>query len=141
MNAFNELTIFQRLAQGKHGANQKGQLDASRLRQSIAEHLQNMFNTRQGSSSANPEYGLPDFNDLDMEYGFADAVSEIKKSIKRQLELHEPRIKNPKVAYLPNEDNPLELRFEIHARFNMKGQSGRIRFETDGHCGSLKVKS
>lgn len=141
MKAFNELTIFQRLAKGKYGANQKGKLDATQLRQSIAEHLQNMFNTRQGSSTANPDYGLPDFNDLDMEHGFANAVSEIKKSIKKQLELHEPRIKSPKVAYLPNEDNPLELRFEIQARFNMEGQSGRIRFETDGHCGSLKVKS
>ena len=79
-------TLLQRIALGDEGAKQSLDVDEDKLRESVQMHLQNMFNVRQGSVSALDDYGLPDFNDLDMSSGYMKAVTEMRKAIKLALE-------------------------------------------------------
>ena len=125
-----EYSLLQRISMGDEGANQSLDIGAEKLKRSVQMHLQNMFNVRQGSVPTSLEYGLPDFNDLDISSGYATAVSEIRKAIKVSLERFEPRLTRIKVKHLWDEDNQLELRYEITARMNIKDDSVRVRFET-----------
>ena len=38
--------------------------DADKLATAVLSHLARLLNTRQGSAATQPDYGLPDFNDL-----------------------------------------------------------------------------
>lgn len=125
-----EYSLLQRIAMGDEGANQSLDVGAEKLKRSVQMHLQNMFNVRQGSVATSLEYGLPDFNDLDISSGYATAVNEIRKAIKLSLERFEPRLTRIKVKHLWDEDNQLELRYEITARMNIQEDSVRVRFET-----------
>lgn len=137
-----ELTLFQRLKLGEEGTKKQVTINPDTLRRSIGQHLQNMFNTRQGASSANADYGLPDFNDLDMSNGFSSAINEIKKSIKQHLDQYESRLNGVRVNYLEDPDDPLNLRFEIRGRLNLEGHSGRVRFEASmKNDGAVKVST
>ncbi|NQZ31398.1 MAG: type VI secretion system baseplate subunit TssE [Oceanospirillaceae bacterium] len=125
-----EYSLLQRIAMGDEGANQSLDIGADKLKRSVQLHLQNMFNVRQGSVPTSLDYGLPDFNDLDISSGYATAVSEVRKAIKLSLERYEPRLTSVKVRHIWDEDNQLELRYEITARMNIKDKNVRVRFET-----------
>lgn len=131
-------TLLQRIALGDEGAKQSLDVDEDKLRESVQMHLQNMFNVRQGSVSALDDYGLPDFNDLDMSSGYMKAVTEMRKAIKLALEKYEPRLDRVRVRYIQNDDNPLDLRFEINAHMAIPESPVRVRFHTmmanDGLC-------
>lgn len=142
MSAQSELTLFQRMALCEEGTKKQLTLDPDKLHHSVQLHLQNMFNTRQGTSMANPDYGLPDFNDLDMSNGFTVAVTEIKKAIKQHLDKYESRLNKVRVNYIENDNDPTDLRFEIKGQLNMRGYKGRARFEANMLSeGAVKVTS
>lgn len=126
-----ELTLLQRIALGEEGAKKPLTITPEKLRDSIQQHLQDMFNTRKGDALANPEYGLPDFNELDMAEGFESAIDGIKRAIKQHLSLYESRLNRVRVNFIKNEDDPTDLMFEITASLNIKGKHSRVRFEAN----------
>jgi type VI secretion system protein len=95
--------------------------------QSILAHLRVLLNTRQGDAPCVPRYGVIDFNDI--VHGFPGSVPEMLKSIQDSILEHEPRLKNPKVRHVPN-DNPLVLRFEISAQLVQARSSQTLRLST-----------
>jgi len=106
---------------------------------SILRHLRKMLNVRQGSVCTLPDYGIPDLNSLFLLY--PDAVLALRKIIRNSLEKYEPRLRRVKVRHLPDEDDPLMLRFEITAQLVLDGNSTPVRFETAvGHNGRVKVR-
>ncbi|BBB25264.1 type VI secretion system baseplate subunit TssE [Amphritea japonica] len=131
-------TLLQRVALGDEGAKQSLDVNEDKLRKSVQMHLQNMFNVRQGSVAALDDYGLPDFNDLDMSSGYMKAVTDMRKAIKLSLEKYEPRLERIRVRYLQNDENPLDLRFEINAHMAIPDCPVRVKFQTmmasDGLC-------
>lgn len=136
-----ENSLLQRIALGDEGAQRSLDPDPDRVRLSIQQHLQNLFNVRQGSVSSLPDYGLPDFNDLDMSTGYGTAVTEVRKAIRESLERYEPRLTQVKVRYLRDDDNPLDLRFEITAKLALSTSPARVRFETQlGNEALVKVR-
>jgi len=137
-----EYSLLQRVALGDEGAQRSLDVGVDKLRKSVQLHLQNLFNVRQGSVSALPEYGLPDFNDLDLSTGYMKAVSDMRKAIKHALDTYEPRLENARVSFTHNEENPMDLRFEIVARLVVPESPVRVRFETMmGNDGLFKVQS
>lgn len=142
MSLVSEFTLFQRIQMGEDSSQKKLELDPEKLRKSIGIHLQDMFNTRQGAVLANPDYGLPDFNDIDMSNGFQLAKNELEKAIKAHLKQYEMRIGRVRVNYVKDLENPLNLRFEIKGLLNLRGQASRVRFEVcmDSE-GAFKVTS
>ncbi len=136
-----ENSLLQRIALGDEGARRSLEVDPDKVRLSIQHHLQNLFNVRQGSVPSVPDYGLPDFNDLDLSSGYGTAVTEVRKAIRESLERYEPRLSQVKVRYLRDEDNPLDLRFEITAKLALSNSPVRVRFETQlGNEALVKVK-
>jgi len=125
-----EYSLLQRVALGDEGANGSLDVGVEKIRHSVQLNLQNMFNVRQGSVPTLPDYGLPDFNDLDISSGYATAVTSIRKAIKVALDSYEPRLSRVKVRHVWDEDNQLDLRYEITARLEVPDNKVRVRFET-----------
>jgi type VI secretion system protein len=113
--------------------------DTDELSRSILRNLQNMFNTRQGSVLTVAEYGSPDFNDLVDQ--FPDAIMEIRKSILYNVKEYEPRLKNIRVRHIPDEENPLDLKFEISGQLNLGKSRTSVAFTTImGDSGRIKIR-
>jgi type VI secretion system protein len=92
-------------------------------------HLQDLFNTRQGSAMACPEYGLPDFNDL-IHQSPLTMESELAKAIKEAIRRYEPRLSAVRVTHLKDADDPLNLTFQVSARLTVGEKRRPVSFET-----------
>lgn len=123
-----ERSFFERLVNPDEFNNLTAHVDPDKVARSVLRHLKQMLNTRAGSAATLPDYGLPDFNDLVLR--FPDAILELRRAIKLCAEKYEPRLTNVKVDYLPDEENPLGLRFEITAQLVIDGERAGIWFET-----------
>lgn len=57
--------------------------------------------------------GLLDFNDATL--GVLDLELKVERAIRECIERYEPRVRRVQVETLPNEGNPLQLRFQVLA--------------------------
>lgn len=105
-----------------------GSAATSAVLESVVANLGRIFNTRRDDSTARPDYGLTDFNDMVMQ--FPHALPVIARSIRHQIQEFEPRLQNPVVRPLQNPDSPLALTFTISARLLVGDRSERISVET-----------
>ena len=132
-----EKTLLERIDLGDEDRRLKA--DPQRVADSVMDHLRKMLNVRRGSVATRPHYGMPDFNDVAAEA--ADAPNMLRRVIKDMLTKFEPRLKRVTVAHLPNEDNPLDLRFKISARLVVDGEESPVTFETVvGEGGQIAVQ-
>jgi type VI secretion system protein len=92
---------------------------------SIMDHLNRLFNTREGSLTHLKDYGLPDISDIyrKMPHG----IEELQKAIKRAVEKYEPRLKKIKVT--PRETDPREFRLVFILSAEL-AWGGLVRFQT-----------
>ena len=133
-----ERTLLERIDNPEQGGYRLTS-DPHRVIESVLTHLRKMLNVRQGSVCTLPDYGIPDMNSLFAQY--PDAVLALRRIIKDSLEKYEPRLRRVNVRYLPDEENPLVLRFEITARLVMGEEEPPIRFETVvGDNGKVQVR-
>jgi len=133
-----EQTLLERIDNPEQGGYRLA-ADPHRTIESVLTHLRKMLNVRQGSVSTLPDYGIPDLNSLFMQY--PDAVQALRRIIRASLEKYEPRLRRVNVRYLPDEENPLMLRFEIKAQLIMDDQDSPVRFETIvGDNGKVRVR-
>ncbi|MEK6748530.1 MAG: type VI secretion system baseplate subunit TssE, partial [Pseudomonadota bacterium] len=103
-------------------------VDKTKVARSVLRHLIQLLNTRRGSVPTQPDYGLPDFNDMISR--FPDAIHELKKEIKMCLEKYEPRLSQIQVGYVADKDNPLTLRYEVSALLHIDEEKTDVWFET-----------
>jgi type VI secretion system protein len=114
--------------------------NATRMAESIANHLTRMLNVRQGSCEALPDYGMPDFNDLIGQ--FPDGLNHIRRAIRDSVERYEPRLRRITVKHLRDEDNPLDLRFRVSASMILDDREEQVSFETlVGQSGQVQVRN
>ena len=133
-----ERTLLERIDNPQQGG-YRLTADPHKTVESVLEHLRKMLNVRQGSVCTLPDYGIPDLNSLFMQY--PDAVLALRRIIRESLEKYEPRLRRVNVRYIPDEDDPLILRFEITARLAMDEKDSPIRFETVvGDNGEVRVR-
>ena len=92
---------------------------------SIMDHLNRMFNTREGSLAHLKNYGIPDISEIyrKMPHG----LEELQAAIKRAVEIYEPRMRNVRVTPRESEDDKFRLIFIISGE--MRG-GGMVRFQT-----------
>ena len=100
----------------------------SELRDAVLKHLRTMCATRLGSSPSCPAFGVTDVSDL--LHAFPDAAATMARSIKRTIEVFEPRLTNVRVTFLPRDELELVLRFEVTAQLVRDGGRVPISFET-----------
>ncbi len=94
----------------------------------ITEHLQKLLNTRQGSALIAPDYGIPDFTEL--LHSYPESVRDMERALKSAISKYEPRLKGVRVRFIPDEDDPLNLRFEIMARLANLRDAPSVFFES-----------
>lgn len=134
----NELRLFERLISPEPPSGRRLTLDVSLLKRSIINHLQHMFNSRHGHAPAQPDFGIPDLNAFMFE--FPDSITPMRQAIERSIEKFEPRLKNIKAVWVRDEENPLNIRFEITARLAIDGGNVPLKFATQvGSASSLDV--
>jgi len=82
---------------------------------SVVNHLRRMLNTKTGSSSTCPDYGVPDISHLLHDMG--EAIATVQRGVKQSIQQYEPRLKNVQVRPMKMEG---------------AGQTGML-FEVTGH--------
>ncbi len=93
---------------------------------SIMDHLNRLFNTREGSLPHLKDYGLPDISEIyrKMPHG----IEELQKAIKRTVEKYEPRLVKVKVT--PRETDPKDFRLVFILSGELAEGGGLVRFQT-----------
>lgn len=92
--------------------------DRSRMTQgqvlalSIREHLQRIFNTRQGSVPIDPDFGVPDFTNLAGSFATGE-TSQIIKNMTRMIARYEPRLESPRIQFREGNQEVLSLSFTL----------------------------
>lgn len=97
-------------------------------RSSIVAHLESLLNARKGQSPCAPDYGVIDM--VDIVHSFPNSLGKLQISIRDTILKYEPRLKNVRVRHKENEDDVLQLRFEITGQLSAPGSRGLLRFET-----------
>jgi type VI secretion system protein len=92
---------------------------------SIMDHLNRLFNTREGSLVHLKDYGLPDISEIyrKMPHG----IEELQKAIGRTVEKYEPRLKKVKVT--PRETDPKDFKL-VFILSGELAEGGLVRFQT-----------
>ncbi|MBF0349538.1 MAG: type VI secretion system baseplate subunit TssE [SAR324 cluster bacterium] len=88
--------------------------DVERLRSSVSNHLIRLLNTKQGTVSGDPEYGLPDFSNLPGNF-ISPETEAIKEKIKELIETYEPRLKDVAVSFEGSSGQEMALKFGLSA--------------------------
>ncbi|MBV4482401.1 type VI secretion system baseplate subunit TssE [Pseudomonas khavaziana] len=105
---------------------------------SVAAHLGRMLSTRAGSVQALPDYGLPDFND--MQLSLHESLTRSRLVIERFIQAYEPRLVNVRVRLLPAAKEPLVLAFAIDAGLVIDGTTQPVVFQARlMDAGQIKV--
>lgn len=105
--------------------------------QSVLQHLSRLLNTRQGSVSTLPDYGVPDMTNVP-----GDSVQEIRQNVEHILQKvvrkYEPRLAKVRMIMSQSERDSFTLRFRIEAVLADQ-EDVPVTFETvvstDGHVG------
>jgi type VI secretion system protein len=92
---------------------------------SIMDHLNRLFNTREGSLPHLKDYGLPDISEIyrKMPHG----IEELQKAIKRTVEQYEPRLHKIKVVPRDSDTPDFKLVFILTGELR---EGGLVRFQT-----------
>lgn len=78
---------------------------------SVRRHLTKLLNTRAGSVSTRPDYGLTDFNDVAREH--PDLPDAVAQEVLALIQAYEPRLAEVRVSAHVRPDDPTGLHFTI----------------------------
>lgn len=102
-------------------ATDRREVDVSR---SIAEHLQALLNSREGSSATVPDFGLPDLTDI--VHIMPEGLQVVQNIIRDIVLKYEPRLAKVKVRFVPSDD-AFVLYFDISGRCADDDSPFRVR--------------
>jgi type VI secretion system protein len=131
-----ERTLLERIAEPDTGG--RLALDTNRLRRSVLSHLRRLLNARHGHAPAQPDYGIPDLNEF--MFSMPESIVPMQKAIQKSIEKYEPRLTKVKVVWAPDEDDPLNIRFEITARIRTDDEEMPISLTTNLGSGGLGIE-
>ena len=98
---------------------------AERRVQSVVSHLRYLFNTRRGSLSHLPDYGLPDVAEAYRDH--ANAAEPLRVALKEVIERYEPRLRRVRVESRETEAHEMRLVFLVTGE---TAPGERLRLET-----------
>lgn len=96
---------------------------------SISSYLGRILNTRQGSSPATPDLGMPDLVNFAQSFG-GEQVRELEETIASTIARYEPRLRDVRVNHRPEAASPFVLTFELSARVESGNGLTPVFFET-----------
>ena len=83
---------------------------------SVSAHLALLLNTRQGSLTHLPDYGLPDLTEVYRD--LPDSIIVLSESIKKCINQYEPRLSQVCVAAMKNSPNNALIQLSIKGVIN-----------------------
>jgi type VI secretion system protein len=122
-----EERLLERIQTWEREPARRGKEDPRRIVDSVLRHLQRILNTKQGNVPIAEDYGVPDFSDF--LNALPGSVREIEKTIRLAIQKYEPRLSAVRVSFIPQEEDPLSLRFQIFARLAAEAKT-QVFFET-----------
>ncbi len=84
------------------------------LLRSVLKNLQRVLNTRRGNVETLPDFGIPDFTEI--AHTMPESILQFQQAIRQTIRRYEPRLGHVRVKYVPDEDDPLSIHFEIMAQ-------------------------
>ncbi|MGF6649533.1 type VI secretion system protein [Paraburkholderia youngii] len=96
---------------------------------SVINHLSRLLNTRRGTVQIDPQFGMPDFTNLDVTTATGSA-HEIEEGIYRIISRYEPRIKSPRVRLDHGEKDVLRVRFALEGALEVDDCKVPLRIST-----------
>jgi type VI secretion system protein len=106
---------------------------------SVLRHLQQILNTREGSVPIAEDFGIPDLTEVHLHY--PDSLRYFERAIRQTIQKYEPRLGGLRVRFIPDEEDPLSLRFQIVGKLTAEGYKDPVRFESIiGSDGKIRVK-
>ncbi len=134
-----ENRLLERIALRQKDPHKRGREDPKQSIDSILEHLQRILNTRQGNVPIAEDFGLPDLTDLQQDY--PDSLRGFERAIRQTIQNYEPRLRAVRVRFIPNEEDPLSLRFQIVGRLANEEMKDTLHFESIvGSDGKISVR-
>lgn len=103
-------------AQGEH-----------QLLQSVLANLRVLLNTRQGSSPACPDFGIPDLTDS--LHSFPQGVRPIRQHLQEAIARYEPRLCDVTVRYVDLAEDGFAAHFQVTGQLVQGGGRG-VKFST-----------
>ncbi len=100
---------------------------AHRKLRSIIDNLSRLFNTRRGSISHIPDYGLPDISQVyrDLPY----SIDGLRAAIKQVVEKYEPRLRRVRVEQQQGREGDYEMRVSFIVSGELQ-QGQKVQFQT-----------
>ncbi len=120
--------FLERLKTFKEDPERRFSFDESRVKGSILRHLEKLLNTRQGNVPLAEDYGVPDFTEL--LHTYPESLRDMERALRQAIRKYEPRLRSVKVRFVPQEEDPLTLRFEIVARLADGEDTSPLYFES-----------
>ena len=104
----------------QHGSERANFEDVNEVLRSVIVYVSKLLNTRRGSSVLDEEFGIPDFTGFGVSYN-RDDIPRIAKDIARFIERCEPRLRDVKIAYAPDPNEPFSINFVLDAKLVLTG--------------------
>lgn len=103
--------------------------------QSVLAHLSLLLNTRRGSSSADPHFGMADFTDAVR--NFPVGITTLQRMITDLIQHYEPRLRNVTVRPLVVSTTQLAISFQVRAQLH---DGARVQLQTKlSHNGQVSI--
>ncbi len=122
-----EERLLERIRSWEREPSRRGVEDPQRTSDSVLAHLQRILNTRQGNVPIAEDYGVPEFTEY-LHLGPA-AFRELERVLRTTIQTYEPRLKGVRVSFVPQEDDRLNLQFQVVARLASDPRL-QVQFET-----------
>ncbi|TBW54824.1 type VI secretion system baseplate subunit TssE [Marinobacter halodurans] len=119
-------SLFERLDQAAQPAG-TAMGESTGVVDSIKRHLVRLLNAHPGNSASAPALGLVDFNDATL--GTQDLNIRIRSAIRHCIEHYEPRVKRVEVTTLPDDSDPLQLRFQVTVHLRVEDVEERATID------------
>lgn len=104
----------------QHGSERANFEDVNEVLRSVIGYVSKLLNTRRGSSVLDEEFGIPDFTGFGVSYS-RDDIPRIEKEIARFIERCEPRLRDVKITYSPDTNEPFSINFVLDAKLVLTG--------------------
>ena len=118
--AVSSIRFLERLRAMQHGSERANFEDVNEVLRSVIGYVSKLLNTRRGSSVLDEEFGIPDFTGFGVSYS-RDDIPRIEKEIARFIERCEPRLRDVKITYSPDPNEPFSINFVLDAKLVLTG--------------------
>ncbi|MCB9877484.1 MAG: type VI secretion system baseplate subunit TssE [Planctomycetes bacterium] len=134
-----ESTLFERLREARAARDPSMSLDRARLRRSIAENLRRIFTSRELHAPAQPDYGMPDPNQV--LHAWDGGAELMRKKLKSCVEQFEPRLRDVRVLHIESAELGHAIQFTLHAKLASDPPEPIVLDATIAADGRIHVKA